>query len=197
MANPSWPRAASTASPWSPIGPDEDSVRFAALRHLGVAGDDLHPGLIGGATHRTRDPSNIGDRQALFQDEGGRQPQGSGAHDRQVIDRATHRQASDVTPRKEQRRNDVGIRRDDKPGFGGCRDDRPVIAPAQGRVVEGLEEHLAHQAVSQNASAAVPEYDRLLMGKGQRARQFGRIGRRFRLHRPPVSIGPAVISSRR
>ncbi len=39
-----------------PGGIDKEFISFAARHDLGVAGDDLHPGLIGGAPHRDKDP---------------------------------------------------------------------------------------------------------------------------------------------
>ena len=131
------PRASMIVTPWSPIGPDTrtaspgrtcaaPSVRrpfehadagggdvaavgLAALDDLGVAGDDLHAGRPRPRRHRRDDPPQVGDREALLEDEAGRQVQRPRAGHRQVVDRAVDGEVADVAAGEEQRRDDVGV----------------------------------------------------------------------------------------
>ena len=104
------PRASITAMPWSamvpdtsttspgctcsgpsvrpagttptPAGRDVEAVGRAPADHLGVAGDDGDAGRRGGLGHVGDDGSQLGDREALLDDERGRQPRRPGAHAR-------------------------------------------------------------------------------------------------------------------
>ena len=147
------PRASMIVMPWSPSGPDtitaspgqaavalerdgplEDAdpgggdvaaVGLAALDDLGVAGDDLHPGDGGRARHRVGDPPQVGDREALLEDEPGREVQRPRPAHREVVDGAVDREVADVAAGEEQRRDDVRV--------GGERQPRPAHRPATPR----------------------------------------------------------------
>lgn len=75
---------------------DEEPVGGAALHHLGVAGDDRHAGLTGGGGGARAQIAQVGEREPLFDDEGGGQRQRPRHRRRQVVDRAGHRQAADA-----------------------------------------------------------------------------------------------------
>ena len=88
---------------------DEDLVALAPVHDLGVAGDQGHARLVAGLPHRGDDALQVGQRQALLEDEGGREEQRLGAADRQVVHGAVDRQPADVAAREEQRADHEGI----------------------------------------------------------------------------------------
>ncbi len=90
-------------------GVDEHPVAFAALHHLGVAGDDAHPRCPRCARHGLHNALEVGQWKPGFQDEAGGEMQRPGAGHRQIVHRAMHRQRTDVAAGKEQRRNHVAV----------------------------------------------------------------------------------------
>jgi hypothetical protein len=135
-------------------GGDEDAVALALLHHLGVAGDDRHAGLARRLRHRVDDALEVGEREAFFQDEAGREVQRLGARHGDVVDRAVHRQAADVAAGEEQRRDDVRVgRHHHAPALHG--EAGVVVGGAQPVVVEGGEEQLLDQLRHRPPAAAV------------------------------------------
>ncbi len=92
-----------------PGGGNEHPVALAGLDHLGIPGDHRHPRLAAGRAHRADDARELGEGEAFLEDEAGGKIERPRAHHRHIVDRAMHRQAADVAPRKEQRRNHVRI----------------------------------------------------------------------------------------
>ena len=95
-------------------GRDEQTVGRAAADDLGVAGDDLDargPRRLGHVGH---DRAQLVDREALFDDERGRQPRRLGALHREVVHRAVDGEMADRAAREAQRLHDerVGAERE-------------------------------------------------------------------------------------
>jgi hypothetical protein len=76
---------------------------------FGVAGHNRHTGLSGGSPHRRDNGLQIGQREAFFQDEGGRQIKRRCPHHGHVVDRTVHRQGADIAAGKDERRNNMRI----------------------------------------------------------------------------------------
>ena len=187
------PRASITVIPWSPIGPDTSTtspgwaaaadsvmrplqqpdagggdvaaVGLAALDDLGVAGDDLHAGGLRGRGHRGDDPLQVGDREALLQDEPGRQVQRPGAAHGQVVHRAVDGQVADVAAREEQRRDHVGVGGEGQPAGRGAQRGA-VLQLLQHRVAERLQEHRLDQRLGGLAAGPVGQRDPFLADAG-------------------------------
>jgi hypothetical protein len=139
---------------------DVAAVGLAPLDHLGVAGDHLHPGRLGGGGHGRHDRGQVGDGEALLQHEAGRQVQRGRAGHRQVVDGPVHGQVADIAAGKEQRRNDVGV--------GGQRQPRAthlqlrgVLQRLEQRVAERVQEHRLHQGPAGLAAGPVRHGDPL------------------------------------
>jgi hypothetical protein len=88
---------------------DEDLVAFTAVDDLGIAGDELYAGLSGGSAHGLDDRAQIVDRQAFFEDEGGREIHRAGAAHRQIVHRPVNRAPADIAARKKDWRYDEGV----------------------------------------------------------------------------------------
>src|ERR1700689_2579075 len=84
-------------------GVDVAAVCLAALHHLGVPGDDLNAGPLRGRLHRGDDLLQVGDGEALFEDEPGGQVERHRAGHRQVVHRAVDSKVADVAAGEEQR----------------------------------------------------------------------------------------------
>src|SRR2546422_31756 len=76
---------------------------------LGVTGDDRHAGPPGGGGHGGGDALQVGDGEALLEDEATRQVERAGPRHGQVVDRAVDGQVADVAAGEEDRRHDVGV----------------------------------------------------------------------------------------
>jgi hypothetical protein len=141
-----------------PRGVDVAAVGLALLHHLGVAGDDLHPGRGGGVPHGLGDLVQVGDREAFLEDEPGRQVQRGRAGHGQVVHRAVDGQVADVAAGEEQRRDHVGVGGERHPGpvdaqVGG------VLERLQQRVAERVEEHRLDQGMGRLAAGPVRHRD--------------------------------------
>ena len=144
-------------------GGQEQFVAGAALYHLGVAGHHQHAGLVRRRRHRSCDPVQQIERQALLDDGGARQVERHRSADGQVVDRAAHRKLADIAARK--------LQRIDHEGVGGHRQSvavfrqqryrhaRLVIEWRQQRVVECGDEDLIDQVLHRLATATVAEGD--------------------------------------
>jgi len=135
-------------------GGDEYTVTLALLHHLGVAGDDVHAGLLGCLCHRHHNALQIGQREAFFEDEAGGQPKRRRPHHRHVVDGAVHRQTADIAAGKEQRRHHMAVGRHHQPAVRG-RQQRAVVALAQIIVVESCGKQLFDQLRHGASAAAV------------------------------------------
>jgi hypothetical protein len=112
-------------------GVDVEAVGLAAFDDLGVAGGDSHVGGVGGGAHGGGDPLQVGDRQALFDDEAGGEGERGRAGHRQVVDGAVDGELADVATGEEEGADDEGV--------GG--EGELVLAGAdQGRVAERVEQ---------------------------------------------------------
>ena len=94
---------------------DKQLVGSSALHYLGIAGDDFHAGLVRHALHAGHDPAQRRQRQPLLQNDAARQVERLGTTHRKIVDCASHRYRTDVTPRKKQWRNNIGVGREGKP----------------------------------------------------------------------------------
>ena len=95
---------------------DVNPVAVAFLHHLGIAGGDLHAGFFAGLRHGGDDVAQCFHRQALFQDEAGREEQRLRPAHGQVIDRAIDGQFADIPAGEEQRADHERIGRESQPG---------------------------------------------------------------------------------
>jgi hypothetical protein len=116
-------------------------------------------GLAGGTRHRLDDARQIGERQALFEDEAGSQIERRRAEHGDVVDRAVDRQATDIAAGKEQRRNDMPVGGHHQPArrYG---HHRAVVALPEKVVAEMLGEQLLDQLCHGPAAAAMRHVDR-------------------------------------
>jgi hypothetical protein len=144
---------------------DVAAVALAALDDLGVAGDDRDAGLLGRPRHRRADAGQVGDREALLEDEAGGEVQRAGAGDGEVVDGAVDGEVADVAAGEEQRGDHerVGGQRHPArfdPELGG------VLHPVEQRVAERLGEDRLDQGVRGLPAGAVGEGDPLLADLG-------------------------------
>jgi len=79
---------------------DVKPVGRPSVHHLGVAGDDRDTRKSSGLGHVGDQGAQFLDRKALLDYEGGGYPFGFGAHHRQIVDCAVHRQMSYGPTRK-------------------------------------------------------------------------------------------------
>ena len=94
MAAESWTPAGTQADA---RGVDEDAVALALLDHLGIAGDDLDAGGLGGACAMdSAMRASTSMAEPFFQDERGAQEKRLGAAHREIVDRAVHGERADV-----------------------------------------------------------------------------------------------------
>ncbi len=146
-----------------PGGRDEAAVALALLDDLGVAGDDGDAGRTCRRGHRLHDALQVGQREALFEDEAGRQPQRARAEHRDVVDRAVHGQAAEVAAGEEQRRDHMRVGGHDQPAAGGQlgrrRQRGAVVALVQVLVVELGGEQLADELRRRAPAGAMVEVD--------------------------------------
>ena len=103
-------------------GGDEDVVDLALARDFGVACDDAHARLGGGRGHRGDDLLQVGDGEALLDDEGAREVFGNGAHAGQVIDGAADGEFADVPARELPGGDDEAVGREGEFALGGRQD---------------------------------------------------------------------------
>jgi len=140
-------------------GIDENLVRRAARHYLGVAGDDLDPGVAGGLRHRVHDTQQRFSRQSLFQNEStGEVTRQRPAH-RQIVDRTAHRQFADVAAGKLDRVNHVAVGGKRQPvallAQRRQRQTRLIFALRQQRVVKRLQKQPFDQLLHRLPAAAV------------------------------------------
>ena len=138
------PRATITAMPWSPSVP-ETSTRSPGRTRSGPSSTPVGDDADAGRRHverrppcRARRPScrrsrparrrpraaraiergdaaQVGDREALLDDEPGRERERPRAGDREVVDRAVDGELADVAAGEEERLDDVGVGREREP----------------------------------------------------------------------------------
>ena len=137
----------------------EATIAFAPLNDLGVAGDHRHAGLARRPAHRLGDPLEVGQREALLEDEARAQVERRGAQHGHVVERAVHGQAADVAAGEEQRRDHVAVGGHHQAVAGGHRQQRSVVALEQVFVVEGGREQLLDQLRRGAAAGAVVHVD--------------------------------------
>ena len=89
---------------------DENLITLAAVHDLGIARDQQDAGFVTGGPHGRDDAPEVGERQALLQDERGGKVKGPGSADREVVDGAVNRQPADVAAGKKDRPHDKRIR---------------------------------------------------------------------------------------
>src|SRR6185437_7807212 len=132
-----------------PGGVDVAPVGLAPLHDFRVPRDDGDTSRRGGVPHGGREPDQVGDGEALLEDEPGRQVHRRGTGYGQVVDRAVDRQVADVPAGEEQRGHHerVGGQRDRGPITRLHRQPRGVLQRFQQRVPERLEEDRLDQRV--------------------------------------------------
>lgn len=137
-------------------GVDEHTVPFATFDDLGVAGDDLHPGIVRGQFHRADNTPEGLHRQPLLENETGREVEGPGPGHREVIDRAVNGERTDVAAWEENRADHIGIggHRQSAPAH---LENRGVMTRGKRRVVEGFDEHRLDKPMHQRTAAAMGE----------------------------------------
>jgi hypothetical protein len=106
-----------------------------ALDHLGVAGDDLHPGRGGGSGHRIHLAAKLVGSEPLLEHERHAQRQRPRARDGEVVDGAVDRQLPDRAAGEAQRLDHEAV--------GGERQPEPIHRHGPG--VSELAERLAAQ----------------------------------------------------
>ena len=107
----------------------------------------------------------VGDGEALLQDEPGRQVQRRGAGHGQVVDGAVDGQVADVAAGEEQRGHHVGVGGERDPGAAHGQLGR-VLQRLEQRVAERVEEDRLDQGVRRLAAGAVRHRDALFPDLG-------------------------------
>ena len=126
-------------------GDDVEVIAFAALDHLGVAGDDRHPCAPGGCRHGLDLAAQHGSLQPLFDDQGGGEGERGGAGDGQIVDRTVDRQFADGAAGKDERVHHEGIGSEGQATVAAGH-ERRVGERRQGRVVEGRQQRALRSA---------------------------------------------------
>ena len=148
---------------------DEHAVALALFDDLGVAGHDVHAGRTRRGGHRIDDARQLREQEAFLEDEAGREPQRAGAHHREIVHRAMHRQAADVTAGEEQRAHHMAVGGHHQAlADRGGRQHGAIVAAGERRVVEGAHEQVGDQLVHAAATGAVAEVD-MALAKVERA----------------------------
>jgi hypothetical protein len=131
------------------------------VHDFGVAGDDLDVGLARRCGHRARDAAQQLDRAAFLDDRRARKIKRGGAADREIVDRAAHRELADIAAREKQRVDDIRV--------GGEREAVAVQREiAQGhacliaerfeqRIVKGADKDIVDEVLHRLAAAAMRE----------------------------------------
>ncbi len=147
---------------------DEKLIAAALVDDFRVAGDQGDAGFLAGVPHRGRDARQVGQGQALFQDEPGAEVQRASAAHRQVVDGAVDRQPADVAAGEKDGADDVGVG-----GEGQAERTelqyRLVVQFGQVWIVEKRQEKLLDKFRGHLAAAAVAHDDAVVVAKGQRA----------------------------
>ena len=140
-------------------GRDEDAVTLAALDHLGIAGHHGHAGRACRPCHAVDDTRQVAQRKTLLEDECRRQPERLRPHHGDIVDRAVHRQATDIAAGKEQRRDHMAVRRHHQPALAWRRQHSPVIALGQPLVTEAARKKFVDQMRHRPATGAMRHFD--------------------------------------
>ena len=105
------------------------------------------------------DPAQVGDGEALLDDEAGREPERRRAGDGEVVDRAVDGELADVAAGEEERLDDVGVGREGEPRAAHLADGG-VAELVEQRVRELLEEEALDERPRRLPARAVGERDR-------------------------------------
>ena len=105
------------------------------------------------------DTRQIGEFEPFFKDETGRKIKRPRAHHRHVIDRAMHRQATDVSAGKEQRRDNVRVGGHDQLAPAWIRQQRAIVALRQVLVTKVFGEQFLDQLRHCPATRAMSHVD--------------------------------------
>jgi hydrogenase maturation protein HypF len=162
------PRDAKGAVPvdeTDPGGVDIAAVSLAPLHDLRVPGDDADARRRGGIPHGLGDPGQVGDREALLEDEAGRQVHRRRARHRQVVDGAVDGQVADVAAGEEQRGHHVGVGGEREAGTPHAQLSS-VLERLEQRVAEHVEEHRLDQRLRRLAARPVRHGDALFPDPG-------------------------------
>ena len=148
-------------------GVDVEAGRVAgAFDGFGVAGEDGDADGRGFGSHGLDDAAEGFQGEAFFEDEAGREGQGTGAGDEEVVDGARHGEFADVSAGEFDGADDVGIGGQDQAGWGGGAGHGGGVAEGRGGGAEGGEEDAADEVAGQGAAAAVREGDGVVAGGG-------------------------------
>jgi hypothetical protein len=160
-----------------PGGVDEEAVAFAFIDDLGIAGDDLHAGLLRGLLHRGDDLPKGFHGQAFLNDVASAEVERARARHRKVVNRAVHSQGAEVATGKEERLHDVGIGSESE-ALAADFEHARIVLRFQERIAEGGQEQLADELMHQLAAAAVSEQHLgvVLDGEGTGGGEVGRNG---------------------
>ncbi len=146
-------------------GVDEHSVGLAVAHDLGVAAGDLHPRLRRGLRDALHNALQLGEAEALLNDDAQREEARDGAEAGEVVHRAVDRELADVPAREKERRHServggegyapAGLQPQRRRG-----EVRGVIQRVQHHIAQPPAEHL-HQLAGLGAAAAVRQPNRL------------------------------------
>ncbi len=125
-------------------GRDEHTVALASFNHLGVAGHDRHTGRCRGLGHRDDDAFEVGEREALLEDESRGEKKRSGAAHRDVVQRSVDRERSDIAAGKEQRRDHMAIGRHHQPARHDV-ETRRIVGLVEDRIAQVTVEYIPDQ----------------------------------------------------
>ena len=152
----------------NPGGIDKEAIALAFIHNLGIAGDDLDPGSLGGLLHGGGDFPQGLHRQPLFDDESGAEVARARAGHGEVVHRAMHRERAEVAAGKEKGAHDVGIGGEGDALAGEVEHAGVMLRFEQG-VAKGGHEELADELVHELAAAAVRQQHARIVLDGKRA----------------------------
>ena len=137
---------------------DVESVAVALFNDFGVARHDGDARLAGGFGHRAHDFVERGEREPLFENEGGGEIQRLRAADGDVVHGPRDGESSDVASGKEKGLDDVAVRREDGIPFERG-EKRSVVALFEPVVSEVLREDFADKLFGRKSARAVGHVD--------------------------------------
>ena len=171
---------------------DEHLVARGLVHDFGVARDDLNPGLMRGAGHRTRNLPDELDRQPFLDDDRTGEIERHRAPDREIIHGSTDGELSDIAAGEDQGIDDERIGGESQAitMTGKYREIEPrlVIERRKQRVVERLQKYVVDEIFHRLAAAAMGKRYRRHMDLA--ARPPG--NKRSDVHAAPTSMAASL-----
>ncbi len=172
------PKSTSVADDADPGRGQEELVASAFGDDLGVAGDDGDARFARRRRHRRGDLAQKVDRHPFLDDRGAGEIERNRAANREIVDRAAHREPADIAAGEDERIDDEGICGEGNsvaaPREIGEIEPRLIVQRGEQRIVERPDEHVVDQILHRLAAAAMGERHGRHMDPAQRPCAKGR-----------------------